>query len=159
MVSPALTYWPPQKSAPLGVWHCVLQPPSRSTVHFSCQSMFACTVHEAPHEAWQEASQSGGSTEQATSQRLVQSASQSFWQSELVHELWQLDLHVVVQLPEQSMLPAVQLAEHEASHVPVQLTSGSAVHSPSQAATSLSGLQSVSQPPETSRSQLPSAMS
>jgi hypothetical protein len=121
--------------------------------------MFACTVHDVSQAILHEASHVGGFTSQETLQRFAQSASQSVWQSAPTQEVMQLALQEVVQLPSQSMLPGVQLPMQLASQPPVQVTSGAAVHSPSHAATKLSGVHIAVQPPETSKLHMPLAMS
>src|SRR5581483_10264366 len=52
VMSAALTYWPLQKSAPVGNWQSAVHPPESSAVHEASHWMLCSTVHTASHFRW-----------------------------------------------------------------------------------------------------------
>jgi hypothetical protein len=136
------TYWPLQKTAPLGPWQSEVQLGGKVlAVQSAWQLMFACTWHEPEQLAvhWTVQSAEGDVALHWSWQRLLQSAAQSEAQPEpcpaqtVEHCASQSDLQAV----EQEKLPG--LAEHavmqDALQLLVQETVGLALHWTSHAAT------------------------
>jgi hypothetical protein len=149
------TYWPLQKSAPLGAWQSAWHFGSSTLAvqlawHWALTSTSHETLHDASHAVWHETE--GGWAEQVKSQRLVQSAWQSVTQASSLQPVAQLASHWVAHEALQSNDPglAVHIVVQEAEQLPVHELMAETVQSASQLATRLPGVHLASHPPEVS---------